>query len=258
MQKHPLISISLSLGSYSDCVNEIIRLANNDNCSEYICVANVHMLIETYNDKRFAEIVNNSVITTTDGVPLIWGLRWLHGIRQERVAGMDLLPDLLRAASQQAIPVFFYGGTEETLAIISEYVKTHYSGILVAESYSPPFRALTPDEEIEVINRINVSGAKLVFVSLGCPKQEYWMASMKGRIKATMIGVGAAFPVLIGVRKMAPQWMRKSGLEWLYRLFQEPKRLFKRYLITNSIFLYLLIKEKMRAQLRVWRNDDMK
>jgi N-acetylglucosaminyldiphosphoundecaprenol N-acetyl-beta-D-mannosaminyltransferase len=247
MQKHPLISISLSLGSYSDFIDEIIRLANDSECSEYICVANVHMLVEAYKDKEFADVVNNSVIITSDGVPLTWGLKWLYGIRQERVAGMDLLPDLLRAASQQAIPVFFYGGTEKTLAIISEYVKIHYSGILIAGSYSPPFRTLTPDEEVEVIDRINASGARLVFVSLGCPKQERWMASMKGRIKATMIGVGAAFPVLVGAQKMAPQWMRNSGLEWSYRLFQEPKRLFKRYFTTNSIFLYLLVKERKKV-----------
>jgi N-acetylglucosaminyldiphosphoundecaprenol N-acetyl-beta-D-mannosaminyltransferase len=247
MQKHPLISISLSLGSYADFVDEIIRLANDAECSEYICVANVHMLVEAYKDKEFAKAVNNAVIITSDGVPLRWGLKWLYGIRQERVAGMDLLPDLLRTASQQSIPVFFYGGTEEMLAVISEYVKTHYSGILIAGSYSPPFRTLTHDEEVEVIDRINASGARLVFVSLGCPKQERWMASMKGRIKATMIGVGAAFPVLVGAKKMAPQWMRNSGLEWSYRLFQEPKRLFKRYLTTNSVFLYLLIKERKKV-----------
>jgi N-acetylglucosaminyldiphosphoundecaprenol N-acetyl-beta-D-mannosaminyltransferase len=246
MQKHTLLSINLSLGSYTDFVNEIICLANGGECSEYVCVANVHMLVETYKNREFAETVNSAVITTADGVPLIWGLKWLYGIKQERVAGMDLLPDLLHSASQQAIPVFFYGGTEETLALILEYVKSHYSGILFAGSYSPPFRPLTSGEEVEVINRIHASGAKLVFVSLGCPKQERWMASMKGRIKATMIGIGAAFPVLAGVQTMAPQWMRKNGLEWLYRLFQEPKRLFKRYLTTNSIFLYILIKEKIR------------
>jgi N-acetylglucosaminyldiphosphoundecaprenol N-acetyl-beta-D-mannosaminyltransferase len=158
-----------------------------------------------------------------------------------------LLPDLLRAASQHAIPVFFYGGTEKILSVISEYVKEHYPTIPTVGSYSPPFRALTPDEEIEVINKINKSGAKLVFVSLGCPKQERWMASMKGRIKATMIGVGAAFSTLSGVRKIAPRWMRRSGLEWLYRLFQEPKRLFKRYLYTNTKFIFLILWEKLNV-----------
>jgi N-acetylglucosaminyldiphosphoundecaprenol N-acetyl-beta-D-mannosaminyltransferase len=158
---------------------------------------------------------------------------------------MDLLPDLLRVASQQSIPVFFYGGTESILSDISKHIKAYYSERIFAGSYSPPFCPLTPDEEEKIINRINASGAKLVFVSLGCPKQERWIASMKGRINATMIGVGAAFSTLSGVKKMAPEWMRKSGLEWLYRLFQEPKRLFKRYFTTNTIFLYLLIKAKI-------------
>jgi N-acetylglucosaminyldiphosphoundecaprenol N-acetyl-beta-D-mannosaminyltransferase len=246
MQKHPLLTVDLSLGSYSDFVDEIIHLANIDECSEYICVANVHMLVETYRNKEFATIVSNSIITTTDGVPLTWGLKWLYEIQQDRVAGMDLLPDLLRVASQRAVPVFFYGGTETMLSTISEYIKVHYPESIFAGSYSPPFRALTPDENEEIINKINASGAKLVFVSLGCPKQEKWMASMKGRVKATMIGIGGALPVLLGMQKRAPQWMQKSGLEWLYRFFQEPQRLFKRYFTTNAIFLYLLIKAKIK------------
>jgi N-acetylglucosaminyldiphosphoundecaprenol N-acetyl-beta-D-mannosaminyltransferase len=251
MQKHILISIDLSLGSYANFVDEIIHLANRAESSECICVANVHMLVETYKDKEFSRMVNDSVITTPDGVPLTWGLKWLHGIRQERVSGMDLLPDLLHAASQYQIPVFFYGGTEEILSAICEYVKEHYSCIPLAGSYSPPFRALTPEEEKDVIKKINTSGAKLVFVSLGCPKQEHWMASMKGRVKATMIGIGAAFSVLAGVQKRAPLWMQRSGLEWLYRLFHEPKRLFKRYLYTNANFIFLILREKAKAMTRI-------
>jgi N-acetylglucosaminyldiphosphoundecaprenol N-acetyl-beta-D-mannosaminyltransferase len=247
MQKHTLISIDLSLGSYSDFIDEIIRLANDDECSEYICVANVHMLVETYRNKEFAKAVNNSVITTPDGIPLRWGLKWLYGIRQERVAGMDLLPDLLRRASQHTIPVFFYGGTEEILKQTKEHVSKFYSGIPFAGTYSPPFRPLTLEEEQKAVGSINASGARIVFVALGCPKQEHWMAAMKDKINGVMIGIGAALPVLVGAQTRAPQWMRKSGLEWLYRLFQEPKRLFKRYLTTNSIFLYILIREKIKS-----------
>jgi N-acetylglucosaminyldiphosphoundecaprenol N-acetyl-beta-D-mannosaminyltransferase len=248
MQKHTLLSIDLSLGSYTDFVEEIIRLANSVECSEYICVANVHMLIETCKDKEFAKAVNNAIITTPDGVPLTWGLKWLYGIKQERVSGMDLLPDLLQAASQHQIPVFFYGSTQEILFKTKVYVAQHYPCIPYTGVYSPPFQPLTPEEENEVISAVNASGAKIIFVALGCPKQEKWMAAMKGKINGVMIGIGAALPVLAGVQKRAPQWMQKSGLEWLYRLFQEPKRLFKRYLTTNSIFLYLLIKEKMKMK----------
>lgn len=245
MQKHPLISINLSLGSYQGFIEEILSLTDEE-CSECICVANVHMLIEAYRDKDFAEIVNHSIVVTPDGVPLLWGLKWLYGIKQERVAGMDLFPDLLALASKQAIPVFFYGGTEVILSSIKQYITKHCSGIPFVGTYSPPFRPLTSEEEKSVVEIINSAGAKLVFVSLGCPKQEKWMASMKGRIHATMIGVGAAFPVLTGMQTMAPQWIRDAGLEWLYRFFQEPKRLWKRYLITNTLFVYLLIKEKIK------------
>jgi N-acetylglucosaminyldiphosphoundecaprenol N-acetyl-beta-D-mannosaminyltransferase len=246
MQKHSLISTDLSLGHYTDFVDEIIRLASREKCGEYICVANVHMLVETYKDKEFAKIVNNAIITTPDGVPLTWGLKWLYGIRQERVAGMDLLPDLLQAASQRQIPVFFYGSTQEVLSKAQAHAARHYSGIPYAGIYSPPFRTLTTEEEQEIIHAINASGAKIVFVSLGCPRQERWMASMKDRIKSVMIGVGAALPVLAGIQKRAPHWMQTLGLEWLFRFFQEPKRLFKRYLMANTIYIYLLIKAKLK------------
>jgi N-acetylglucosaminyldiphosphoundecaprenol N-acetyl-beta-D-mannosaminyltransferase len=246
MRKQTLISIDLSLGAYANFVDRIIGLTSKDKCSEYICVANVHMLVETYRNKEFAKAVNGSIITTPDGVPLIWGLKWLYGIRQERVAGMDLMPDLLRVASEHAIPIFLYGGTEKILKKTKKHIAKYYSEIPSVGVYSPPFRLLTPEEEQEVVHTINASGAKIVFVALGCPKQEKWMAAMKGKINAVMIGIGAALPVLVNAQKRAPRWMQKSGLEWSYRLFQEPKRLFKRYFITNSIFLYVLIKEKMR------------
>lgn len=245
MQKISLTDIYLSFGIYRTFCEKILQLALNTN-SEYICVANVHMLVETYKDKEFAKIVNNSAITTPDGVPLIWGLEWLYGIKQERVAGMDLLPDLLDIASQFRISVFFYGNTEDVLQRTKEHITKFYSGIPFTGVYSPPFRSLTPEEEQRIIYMINASGAKIVFVSLGCPKQEKWMATMKNKINSVMIGIGAALPVLVGVQKRAPQWMQKSGMEWLFRLSQEPKRLFKRYLITNSIFLYILIKAKIK------------
>ncbi|MDR2653382.1 MAG: WecB/TagA/CpsF family glycosyltransferase [Prevotellaceae bacterium] len=245
MQKHKFISIDLSLGSYGGFIDEIIRLANRDKRSEYICIANVHMLVETYWDKKFADAVNRSIITTPDGVPLTWGLKWLYRIRQERVSGMDLLPDLLHIASQQSFPVFFYGGTQETLDKTKDHVTQLYSGIPSVGICSPPFRPLTSEEEQEVISIINTSGARIVFVSLGCPKQEKWMISMKDKINSVMIGIGAALPVLTGVQKRAPRWMQKNGLEWLFRLIQEPQRLWKRYLVTNVCFLYLLIKEKI-------------
>ena len=245
MQKG-LISINVNTGTYKNFVRRVIEMADKE--SGYTCIANVHMLVEAYSDEAFAEIVNNADIITPDGMPLTWSLKLLHGIKQDRVAGMDLLPDILSAAEQKIIPVYFYGGTQEMLDKIREYLPAHYPGLKIAGMYSPPFRELTELERVDVADSINSSGAKIVLVVLGCPKQEIWMSKMKNRVHATMVGVGGALPVMIGVQKRAPKWMQKSGLEWLFRLIKEPRRLFKRYAVTNSLFLYLLTKEFIRIK----------
>lgn len=241
MKENRLLSINISTGRYNDFVQSITAMAEEGR-SDYACVANVHMLVEAYKDRSFARIVNNAAIITPDGKPLTWALRLLYGIRQDRVAGMDLLPDLLLVAEEKGLPVYFYGGSNEMLEKTRLFLHATYPSLQIAGMYSPPFRALTFKEESAVEQRINSSGAKLVFAILGCPKQERWMAAMKGRIHAFMIGVGGALPVLVGMQRRAPQWMQKGGLEWLYRLGQEPKRLFKRYAVTNSVFIYLLVK----------------
>jgi N-acetylglucosaminyldiphosphoundecaprenol N-acetyl-beta-D-mannosaminyltransferase len=145
--------------------------------------------------------------------------------------------------------VYFYGGTPELQTSTEDFVSRQYPNIKNKHFESPPFRALTEQEEIECINRINASGAHLVFVALGCPKQEKWMAHMKGKINACMVGIGGALPVLVGMQKRAPKFMQKYGLEWLYRLVQEPRRLFKRYLYTNSLFVLLLLKQFFAVKL---------
>jgi N-acetylglucosaminyldiphosphoundecaprenol N-acetyl-beta-D-mannosaminyltransferase len=207
------------------------------------------MSIEGSRDKGYAEIVNQADIVTPDGMPLVWALRLLYGIKQERVAGMDLLPSLLEKAEQMQLGVYFYGGTPELQTSTEDFVSRQYPNIKNKHFESPPFRALTEQEEIECINRINASGAHLVFVALGCPKQEKWMAHMKGKINACMVGIGGALPVLVGMQKRAPKFMQKYGLEWLYRLVQEPRRLFKRYLYTNSLFVLLLLKQFFAVKL---------
>lgn len=207
------------------------------------------MTIEAHWDKSFAELVNHADLVTPDGMPLAKAVNLLYGQKQDRVAGMDLLPDLLKEAEDKNLNVFFYGGTEDMLAKTKEYVSKNYPALVNHEYYSPPFRPLTNDEEIAVINLINATNAHLVFVALGCPKQERWMASMKGKINACMLGIGGALPVMIGMQKRAPLWMQKTSLEWLYRLIQEPKRLFKRYFVTNSLFVYLLFRQFIQVRL---------
>lgn len=246
MQKE-LISININTGPYKHFVREVVEMSEKE--SSYTCIANVHMLVEAYSNASFASIVNNADMITPDGMPLTWGLKLLHGVNQDRVAGMDLLPDILKVAEERGIPVYFYGGTETMLASIRENLPGKFPALKIAGTVSPPFRELSLTEIEMTAEAINQSGARIVLVILGCPKQERWMATMKNKIKATMIGVGGALPVLLGMQKRAPRWMQRYGLEWLFRLYQEPKRLFRRYAVTNSIFLYLLCREFIRIKI---------
>jgi len=246
--KKTIISFNVTIGSYQSFIDQIVNLiADAKSC--YICVANVHMLIEAYRDQSFASIVNNAELTTPDGMPLALSMDLIHGIKQDRVAGMDLLPDLLKESENKKFPVYFYGGTQEMLDKTKDYLLLNYPSCPVAGLHSPPFRVLTETEDNEIIEVINKSGAKLLFVALGCPKQEKWMSKMQGRIHMPMIGIGGALPVMVGIQKRAPTWVQKASLEWLYRLVQEPKRLFRRYAVTNSLFLTLLLKTVLEKKL---------
>ncbi len=162
---------------------------------------------------------------------------------------MDLLPDLLQRAVASNLSVYFYGGKDDLLSETLKYLNLNFPNLKVAGSCSPPFHKLSAAEEEAHVEEINNSGAQLVFVVLGCPKQEKWMASMKGRINAMMVGIGGALPVMIGLQKRAPAWMQNAGLEWMFRFLQEPVRLFGRYSFTNSLFLYLMLKEYLWLKL---------
>ena len=242
MDRLSVLKIAVTIGGYQEFLRKIIA-DGLERKSQYICVANVHMLVEAHRDPAFADVLEAANVVTPDGMPLTWAMKLLYGLKQDRVAGMDLLPDLLRRAADIQLPVYFYGGTGEMLQQVKDYLDKHFPGVQIAGMYSPPFRKLTPEEDEEVVRTINESGAGMVFVALGCPKQEKWMASMQGRVHAEMIGIGGALPVMIGMQKRAPEWMQRSGLEWLHRLSLEPKRLFRRYAITNTKFVLLLLRE---------------
>lgn len=247
MKKTKFLSLHLSTGSYEDFLQRIVGLARQ-RTSSYVSVANVHMLVEAYRAEPFAQAVNQADLVTPDGMPLVMGLRWLYGIKQTRVAGMDLLPDMLARAEQQGLKVFFYGSTESILSRVMQACQEKYPFCPIVGSYSPPFRMLSAAEEASIVQRINDSGAELVFVALGCPKQEKWMAGMRSKIQAVMLGVGGAFPVFAGLQERAPVWMQRFSLEWAFRLYQEPDRLWKRYLVTNSVFILLLLKEMIQIK----------
>lgn len=242
--KKKLISLMIDTGSYRSFIDRILNLASTGK-SSYICVANVHMMIEAYQDAKFADVVNHADMVTADGVPLTWGLKLIHHIKQDRVAGMDLLPDLLSEMEKQNMGAYFYGGTQLMLDKTEEYVHDLYPDLNISGLYSPPFRALSAAEDQEIFDNINASGAKVIFVALGCPKQEKWMAKAKGHVNGCMIGIGGALPVMIGLQKRAPIAMQRIGMEWFYRLMQEPKRLFMRYFVTNTTFIWLLFKARL-------------
>ena len=242
MPRKEILQSLISTGTYSDMLDEMFRIATQ-NSSSYVCFANVHLVIEAYRDPEFRKVVNESNITTPDGNPLTVFMKLFHGIRQDRVCGMDILPDILARAEREKKSVYFYGTTDDILAAIRSRIQKQFPKLDVRGTYSPPFRVLTAEEKAGVVARINEAAPDFLFVALGCPKQEKWMAEHKDKINSCMLGLGQAFHVYAGKEKRIPKWMRKLSLEWAYRLVLEPRRLWKRYLVTNTLFLCLTIKE---------------
>ena len=251
MQKFKVIQSFISSGKYDEFIKKIMNLSENKD-SSYICVSNVHMTVEATKDKAFLDIVNNADITTPDGMPLAKAMKFLYGIEQDRVAGMDLIEDLFKTCTKEKKSIFVYGGSAETLRKMNEKISVEYPYLKI-NSYSPPFRHLSDEEKQQDIEMINNYKSDFVFVALGCPKQEKWMAEHKNKIHSCMLGLGGAIEVYAGIKRRAPRWMQKSSLEWLYRLLQDPKRLWKRYCITNSLFIILLSKQL--ASVHVFKNS---
>ena len=217
--------------------------------SRYVCICNVHSVVTTTNDVEFKIAVNNADMATPDGAPIAWALRRLGHPAQERINGPDLMMKYLAQAERLGQSVFFYGSTEATLARLSVALNGCFPALRIAGTHSPPFRPLSREEDDRIVGMINDSGANVVFVGLGCPKQEKWMAEHRGRINAVMVGVGAAFDYHAGVIKRAPLWWQRNGLEWLYRLGSEPRRLFKRYMVTNTLFVVGFLRQVVTSKL---------
>ncbi|WP_238336957.1 WecB/TagA/CpsF family glycosyltransferase [Carnobacterium inhibens] len=212
---------------------------------DYICVSNVHTTVLSYEDESYLNIQNNGLMALPDGGPLSTIGRRAGFPDMERVTGPTLMNEMLKISVDKEYRHFFYGSTEETLEIMKKNLQTHYPGLQVSGMYSPPFRPLIDDEKKDIIKMINETNPDFIWVGLGAPKQENWMAEHQGKVSGLMIGVGAAFDYLAGNIKRAPRWMQNYNLEWFYRLIQDPKRLFSRYLKTNVKFLFLIshIKE---------------
>jgi N-acetylglucosaminyldiphosphoundecaprenol N-acetyl-beta-D-mannosaminyltransferase len=226
--------------SYDQAVDQIMSWAQADE-SRTVCVANVHMVMEGYDHPEFRSMVNSADLVTPDGMPLVWSLRRMGMPGQQRVYGPELTLRLLAEAEKKGIPVGFFGSTPETLELLVKNVHQQFSGIRIAYAFSPPFRPISLEEDESIVKNINASGARILFVGLGCPKQEKWMVAHAGQVQAVMVGVGAAFDFIAGTKQKAPGWMQSVGMEWLFRLGQEPGRLWRRYLYHNPRFMVLVM-----------------
>ena len=211
--------------------------------SKVVCVANVHMLMEAYWHPELSSVLENADLVTPDGMPLVWMMKLMGVPEQDRIAGMDILLALCQLAQSQNIRIFFLGSEAIILQEMRIRLEDNFPNLQIAGMEPLPFRPLTPVEDDAIIQKIHESKAQVVLVSLGCPKQEYWMNEHKGKIQSVMVGLGGVFPVLAGIHKRPPLWVRDAGLEWLYRLIQEPRRLWSRYIKTIPPFILLALRQ---------------
>lgn len=209
----------------------------------YVCFTNVHASVMAYNNPEYLTVLNQSFMTLPDGKPVYWVGR-LKGVNDiQQIPGPDFLPILMGCNIVPPLRHYFYGGRSDVLEKLIENLKAEFPDIVIAGWESPPYRDLSADEDSQMVRRIKESGASIIWVGLGAPKQEYWMASHFEQLKpAVLFGIGAAFDFHAGNVKRAPSWMRTIGLEWFYRLVQEPRRLWKRYLVTNTLFVVYVLK----------------
>ena len=208
---------------------------------KYVCVSNVHTVVMSYENEEYRNIQNSAAMVLPDGKPLSVVSR-LRGYKEaQKVSGPDLMPEMFQLSEDKGYTHYFYGSTEETLDKLKDALLVRYPKLKIVGMYSPPFRPLTEVEDEAIIRQINGASPDVIWVGLGAPKQEQWMYAHRDKLCGVMLGVGAGFDFHAGTVKRAPVWMQKSGLEWLHRLTQDPKRLFKRYVVTNTKFLWLIL-----------------
>ena len=243
------------MGAYVDALSweeSLARIANwaVTRQSRYVCLCNVHSLTTASEDSRFREAVNGADMAVADGMPVALALRLAGFRRQPRISGPDLFWQYCSRAAGAKQSIFLYGSTVQTIDRLTARLGEAFPDLRIAGAFAPPFRPLSPDEDNAIVSIINDSGANAVFVGLGCPKQELWMAAQRGRITAVMLGVGAAFDFHAGMLRRAPLWMQRYGLEWLHRLASEPGRLWRRYLVSNSRFLFHMALHRTSREAR--------
>jgi N-acetylglucosaminyldiphosphoundecaprenol N-acetyl-beta-D-mannosaminyltransferase len=232
--------------SYSAVATQVLAWAAAAE-SRYVCASNVHVTMESHDSAVFRGIMNDADLVVPDGRPLVWALRLFGVGAATQVRGPTLTVHVLERAAAEMVTIGFYGGSPEVLARLLDACRRRFPDLCIAYAYAPPFRQLTAEEDATVVREINGSGARVLFVGLGCPKQECWMALHKGQVNAVMLGVGAALDFLAGVKREAPVWMQHAGIEWLFRLATEPRRLWRRYAYHNPRFVALLAGQYFKS-----------
>ncbi|OGX35494.1 MAG: hypothetical protein A3C36_06050 [Omnitrophica WOR_2 bacterium RIFCSPHIGHO2_02_FULL_52_10] len=215
----------------------------------YVCIAPVSTIVESQSDAEYRKVLEGADMVTPDGMPLVWTAKLMGDKNIRRTYGPDLMLALCAAGRDKGYRHYLYGGTESTCSLLENVLKTRFPGIIISGRYAPPLMGTHDREDDEVIREINRSAPDILWVGLGSPKQDYWMVQHRSRLDVpVMIGVGAAFDFLAGTKRQAPRWMRDAGMEWFFRLCSEPKRLWKRYLIGNTMFVYLLIRHLIKIR----------
>jgi N-acetylglucosaminyldiphosphoundecaprenol N-acetyl-beta-D-mannosaminyltransferase len=245
MKKERILNISITAATSLKVAQSILLNATKGE-SAYVCLANVHMAVAASRDRELHSVIQNAFIVGPDGMPLVWLMKRQGFNEAERIAGSDLALKIFEMAAKEGISVSFYGSSAKTMAALKGSVLRKFPRLKVVNCESPPLLPERPEVNMEVVDRIRSSGARIVFVGLGCPKQEFWMAAYSPHLPAVLVGVGAAFDFFAGTMKRAPLWMQRWGLEWFYRLCQEPTRLWRRYLVTNVLFTLMVLRELLK------------
>lgn len=244
MKKANLFGIHYSVTNYAEATKLIIEKSVSNQSFSVSALA-VHGLVEAVRNPVYSQLFSSINLIVPDGQPIRWAINHFYKLRlEERVYGPHLTLSVLESANELKLRVYLYGSTGTTLTKLQDFIRNQFPKIVICGFHVDRFRDATREEDIEDIQEINSSRANIVLVGRGCPRQEIWVAKHTGEIKAVMMAVGAAFDFLSGTIKQAPIWMQDRGLEWLFRLIQEPKRLWKRYFFTNSYYIYLFLKHK--------------
>ena len=243
LQHCEILKTNINVTNMSDTI-KYIGGHLDDLRGKYIYVSNVHTTVMSYENEEYRKIQNGAAMALPDGAPLSSYSRRKGYKQAQRVTGPDLMLELFAISKEKGYRHYFYGATEETLQSMKEVLERDYPGIQIAGMYAPPFRALTPQEDAQIVAKINESRPDFIWIGLGAPKQEEWMYQHMGQLQGVLIGVGAGFDYLAGYIKRAPRWMQRMSLEWLYRLLQDPKRLWRRYFTSNVKFICLTRMDK--------------